>query len=141
MKCLAAVLCRTAMTDKETGLVSYVQTFNETRLPSLPAVLPPFWLGAALEQPRSAAARLRIVHRAPGGESAELLRTDELELPGGVSRLNFSFGAFEMARAGRHEFVLESSDGGPWTPIGLAPLYVQADQPPAVDADPASAEA
>lgn len=130
MKCLAVVLCRTAMTDKETGLVSYVQSFNDTLVPALPASLPPFWMGTVVERTSSGdPVRLRIMHRVPGGETKEMLRTDTMELPVGVSRLNFSFGQFQPEQEGRHEFVLEYSDGCPWALIGTAPLYIKVSEP------------
>lgn len=111
-----AAVCESAIIDRETNLVSYINLFEGVTVAELPGVFPypvvvaSIWERTA-DEPETLHFRLSI--QTPGGEKQAVLE-DSVEMKVRKHRLTVRVNPLTLPEAGTYHFILQDRRGDRW---------------------------
>ncbi|MBF0480324.1 MAG: hypothetical protein HQK81_02840 [Desulfovibrionaceae bacterium] len=123
-----SVMCSMALTDKETGSVSYIRCVEYGGSPVIPAVFPMLVVGTMWEKidsDRTETMAVRIVFVTPSKAESTIFLIDDVEVNLALQKMNFHLPGVQTEEFGRHELRVEyKQSGAHWLTAAILPLYI-----------------
>lgn len=120
-----SVACQSAIVDKYTNLVSYINSFDQIGIPELPYIFPPIviaslWKSEGDEE--NFVVKVEVV--SPGGQVKKEKELADINFSSNFHRTHVRISPFEINQAGEFKVLIKEKTNRNWKIIKELPIII-----------------
>jgi len=124
------IACQNVLIDKHTNLASYINSFDQIGIPSLPYVFPPLIIASLWKREKKGEKfEIKVAVISPNDQVIKEKVLSEFSFANSFHRSHIRVSPFDIEVAGEYKIQISLKTGNKWKLINTLPIIVNCESP------------